>query len=82
MIIEEKFFPLQPFQWEADSSRLVKTALRTHDPESLAVAIRRISLKCGSEVAENLVLHTITRLISSENWSFFDEKTGEPSPLI
>lgn len=78
----EEIFPLQPFQWEADSSRLVKMALRTHDPEMLAVAIGRISDKYGPDVAENFVLHTITKLISSENWSFINEKTGEPSPLI
>lgn len=70
------------FQWEADTSRLLKSALRIHDPDGVATVFERISEKHGRRVAEDFLQITVTRLMSLENWSFFNEETGEPSPLL
>lgn len=68
-------------QWLADSSRLLKIALRNHDSESLDAVYLRISERYGELIAENSIYQMITHLISTENWSWEDDE-GNPSPLI
>ena len=69
-------------QWTADTSRLLESALRSHDPEMVATVQERISLRLGPKFAEMAVLTTITHLMETEDWSFVDLQTGEPSPLL
>ena len=68
-------------QWLADSSRLMKIALRTHDPEMLDTVYQRISEKYGELVAENSIYQMITHLITTENWSW-EDADGNSSPLL
>lgn len=69
-------------QWSADTSRLLKIGLRTYDPETVASVMARISARLGEDMAEAMLLETINQLMTTENWSFFDEETGEASPLV
>ncbi len=68
-------------QWNADTSRLMKIGLRTHNPDTMAAVHDRISEKFGSEFADSAIAQMITHLMTTENWSFFDEN-GNPSPLL
>ena len=68
-------------QWFADTSRLLKIALRTHDPEQVDIIYLRIADKYSAQVAEMAVYQMITYLINTEDWSWFDEN-GNPSPLM
>lgn len=71
----------QTIQRNADTMRLLKIGLRTHDPETVNAAYERISNTYGEDLANSVVSQTITNLMSSENWSFFNEN-DEPSPLL
>ena len=64
-------------QWLADTSRLLKIGLRTHDTFTVDMAYKRISERLGEDFAEKSVYVMITHLMNTENWSFFDE-SGEP----
>ena len=79
---ERKFGTPKTLQWAADTNRLLKIALRSHDPKMLSQVEKRISKRLGPEIAERAVLTEITNLIETEDWSFFDPQTGEPSPLL
>jgi hypothetical protein len=68
-------------QWNADTSRLLKIALRNHDSEALAGVYRRIENKYGTIIATKLVYNMINHLMETENWSF-ELPDGSPSPLI
>ncbi len=65
----------------ADVSRLLKAGLRSHDPEAVGVAISRLEANYGAKMAESKVMATITSMMTSEGWSFFDEQ-GDASPLL
>ena len=65
----------------ADAMRVLRAGLRGHDPETVRVAHARISKSVGEEIASEVVIKTVTRLMNEENWSFFDED-GNPSPLL
>ena len=69
-------------QWIANTSRLLKIALRIHDPEMVVTVKERISQRLGPKFAERAVLTAITYLMETEDWSFFDLQKGEPSPLL
>ena len=68
-------------QDSADAMRVLRAGLRGHDPEIVRVAHARISKSVGEERATEIVLKTITHLMSDENWSFLD-KDGNPFPLL
>ena len=68
-------------QENADSIRILKVGLRNHDVETVMATHSRISNNVGRRMATEVVFRTITRLMGSENWSFFD-KDGNPSPLL
>ncbi|HSW89708.1 MAG TPA: hypothetical protein VLH19_02450 [Patescibacteria group bacterium] len=79
---EEQWYPGKDnFQWEADTSRLLKIALRSHDPESLSTVMERMSEHYPPELVEKMVMDMMTRLMTTENWSFVDEE-GNESPLL
>ncbi len=68
-------------QEDADSIRVLRSALRTHDPEAVDTAHARIRERLGKNLAGQVVIGSIERLIEEEGWSFFDEN-GNPSPLL
>ena len=68
-------------QRNADDSRLLKTGLRTHDLAVVDAAHTRISQRFGKKLADRVTFETITKMIDTENWSWFDEN-GNPSPLL
>lgn len=72
----------QPFQWEADTSRLLEMALRNHDQEMMISVRERMTQRYDPELIQLKIFHTINKLIIEENWSFEDPETGEASPLI
>ena len=80
--MSEKIEPTDFIQWNADTSRLLKTALRTHNPEILASVHERIASRLGESEADETIFSMITHLIETEDWSFIDKKTGEASPLL
>jgi len=71
----------ETLQENADMMRVLKAGLRTHDPETVDSAFLRIVKKYGENIATNVVMDTITLMISKENWSWFD-KDDNPSPLL
>ena len=71
----------EALQWNADTGRLLKIALRNHDPETLKAVYTRISDKHGDYVASQSVCAMITHLMFTENWSW-ELPDGSPSPLI
>lgn len=68
-------------QRNADDSRLLKAGLRSHDPDVVDAAHTRISQRFGKEFADRVTFETITRMMDSEDWSWFDAE-GNPSPLL
>lgn len=80
---EKRKAPLfQRLEGMADNMRLLRAGLRSHDPMTVDAAYQRISQSFGELLAEDLVHHTITGLMTTEHWSWYNEKTGEPSPLL
>lgn len=68
-------------QWNADTGRLLKIALRNHDPEALDAVQKRISEKYNCYIAAQCTYTMITHLINTENWSW-EMPDGSASPLI
>lgn len=69
-------------QWLADTNRILKLGFMEHDPEVVALGMQRLTERMGSEFAEKTTLHFITHLMETEGFSFFNEETGKPSPLL
>jgi len=80
--MSEKIKPSDFIQWIADTSRLLKIALRSHDPEMVASVHDRIASRLGKIEADKTVFSMITHLITTEDWSFIDKETGKASPLL
>ena len=57
-------------QEDADSIRVLRSALRTHDPEAVDTAHARIRERLGKNLAGQVVIGSIERLIVEEGWSF------------
>lgn len=72
---------IERVQVNADNMRLLKAGLRSHDPDAVDGAFIRIKRDYGNEIATEATMHTITKMISDENWSWFDNE-GNPSPLL
>lgn len=72
----------EQLQWSADTSRLMKIALRNHNPQMVTQVMERISEKFGDDFAEEAVARMANHLMNTENWSFFDPETGKPSALL
>lgn len=68
-------------QWFADTSRLLKIGLRTHDVEIVDSVYLRIAERYGQEIAEKSVYQMITHIIETEGWEWEDAE-GNPSPLL
>jgi len=68
-------------QENADNMRLLKIGLRNHDPETVDAAMTRISDRYGEEIAESVVVTTISSLMETKDWSFVLEN-GDSSPLM
>lgn len=78
-IISETFSEAD--QWNADTSRLLKIAIRNHDPEALAAVQQRIADKHGYRVASKATFLMITHLMNTENWDWV-MPDGSSSPLM
>ena len=68
-------------QKNADTMRILRAGLRTHDPVVVDASYTRISEQYGKDLADVVIFDTITHLIETENWSFFDAE-GNPSLLF
>lgn len=69
------------FQWSADTNRLLRIGIRTHDPFIVGTVFSRIADRLGEHFAEYYILSMITHLMNTENWSW-ELPDGSPSPLI
>lgn len=69
------------FQWSADTNRLLRIGIRTHDPFTVDTVFWRIADRLGEYFAEYYVLSMITHLMNTEGWSW-ELPDGSPSPLI
>ncbi len=72
----------EELQWVADTTRLMKQGLRTHEPLTVKGVYQRIAERYSPEMAEQWICEMITHLMNTEDWSFVNEETGEASSLI
>jgi hypothetical protein len=68
-------------QRNADTMRILKAGLRGQDTETVDAEYSRIAEQYGPEFAETIVFQTITKLMDTEDFSFFDAD-GNPLPLL
>lgn len=77
-----KLAAAEELQWVADTIRLMKQGLRTHEPLTMQGVWDRIAERYSPEMANQWICEMITHLMFTEDWSFFNEETGEASPLL
>lgn len=71
----------EAIQFNADRMRMLEIGLWSHDPEIVSIVFNQLMEAYGPDLTREAVTRTITRLMNN-GWSFFNEETGEVSPLM